>query len=31
VGIWQRGEFDNLYWMIFGKSRPEIIVPERYK
>jgi hypothetical protein len=31
VDIWQRGEFDNLYWMIFGKSRPEIIVPERYK
>ena len=31
VGYWQRGEFDNLYWMIFGKPRPEIPVPERFK
>ena len=31
VGIWQRGEFDNLYWMIFGKPRPEIILPEKYR
>ena len=31
VGYWQRGEFDSLYYMIFGKPRPEIIVPERYK
>ena len=28
---WERGEFDNLYWMVFGKPRPEIIVPERFK
>ena len=31
VGYWQRGEFDNLYWMIFGKPRPEIPIPERFK
>ena len=31
VGYWQRGEFDNLYWMVFGRPRPEIIVPERFK
>jgi len=31
VGIWERGEFDNLYWIIFGKPRPEIPVPERYR
>ena len=31
VGYWERGEFDNLYWMVFGKPRPEIIVPERFK
>jgi hypothetical protein len=31
VGIWQRGEFDNLYWMVFGKPRPEIILPEKYR
>ena len=31
VGYWQRGEFDSLYWMIFGKPRPEIIVPERFQ
>lgn len=31
VGYWERGEFDILYKSIFGKRRPEIIVPERYK
>ena len=31
VGYWQRGEFDSLYYMIFGKPRPEILVPERYR
>jgi len=31
VGYWQRGEFDDLYWMIFGKPAPEVYIPERYK
>lgn len=31
VGYWERGEFDNLYWLVFGKPRPEIIIPERFK
>lgn len=31
VGIWQRGEFDDLYWMIFGKPRPETPMPEKYR
>ena len=31
VGYWQRGEFDNLYWLVFGKPRPEIILPEKYQ
>ena len=30
VGYWERGEFNMLYKSIFGKRRPEIIVPERY-
>ena len=30
VGYWQRGEFDNLYLMVFGKPRPQIIVPKRF-
>ena len=30
VGYWERDEFDMLYKSIFGKRRPEIIVPERY-
>ena len=30
VGYWQRGEFDDLYFSIFGKRRPEIVAPERY-
>ena len=31
VGYWERGEFDSLYWMIFGKPRPEIPIPDRFK
>ena len=31
VGYWERDEFDILYKSIFGKRRPEIIIPERYK
>lgn len=31
VGIWEKGEFDDLYFMIFGKNRPEIFVPEKYR
>lgn len=31
VGYWERGEFDDLYLMVFGKPRPEIFVPERFR
>ena len=31
VGYWQRGEFDRLYKMIFGKPRPDIYIPERFR
>jgi hypothetical protein len=31
VGIWQRGEFDDLYWLIFGKPKPEVPIPEKFK
>lgn len=31
VEYWERGEFDNLYIMVFGKPRPEIFVPERFR
>ena len=31
VGIWERGEFDRLYYSIFGKKRPEIYIPERFR
>lgn len=31
VGYWERGEFDNLYMTVFGKPRPEIFVPERFR
>ena len=24
VGYWERGEFDDLYWLIFGKPMPEV-------
>ena len=30
VGYWQRGEFDDLYWMIFGRPRPETPMPTRF-
>ena len=28
---WHDGEFDELYEFIFGKPRPEIVMPERFK
>ena len=31
VEIWERGEFDNFYIWIFGKPRPEIPIPEKYR
>lgn len=31
VGYWERGEFDDLYMLVFGKPRPEIFVPERFR
>jgi len=31
VEIWEKGEFDNLYWSIFGKDRPDIYIPERFR
>ena len=31
VGIWQAGKFDYLYFSIFGKSRPEIYIPKRFR
>ena len=31
VGYWQRGEFDALYLWVFGKPRPVIPVPDRFK
>lgn len=31
VGIWEAGEFDLLYWSIFGKDRPTIYIPERFR
>ena len=31
VGYWHRGEFDDLYWMIFGKPAPEVYIPERFR
>lgn len=31
VGYWERGQFDSLYEMIFGKPRPEIYIPERFR
>lgn len=30
VGYWQRGEFDDLYWMIFGQPRPATPFPKRF-
>ena len=31
VGYWNRGEFDNLYWTVFGRPRPDIYIPERFR
>lgn len=31
VEIWQKGEFDELYEWVFGKPRPEITIPERFR
>lgn len=31
VGIWERGEFDRLYWSIFFKPKPEIFIPDRWR
>ncbi len=31
VGYWERGEFDNLYMMVFGKPRPEMFIPEKFR
>ena len=31
VGIWERGEFDALYFSIFGRPRPEIYIPKRFR
>ena len=31
VAIWQAGRFDMLYMSIFGKERPEIYIPERFR
>ena len=31
VDYWERGQFDDLYEMIFGKPRPEIYIPERFR
>lgn len=31
VGYWERGDFDNLYMMVFGQPRPQVYIPERYR
>lgn len=31
VAIWKAGKFDYLYLSIFGKKRPEIYIPERFR
>lgn len=31
VQIWERGEFDELYFSIFGKPKPEIYIPKRFR
>lgn len=31
VVIWEKGDFDLLYFSIFGKSRPDIYIPERFR
>lgn len=31
VGIWHSGGFDRLYISVFGRKRPEIYIPERFR
>ena len=31
VDYWERGQVDSLYEMIFGKPRPDIYIPERFR
>lgn len=31
VGYWHRGEFEDLYWTVFGKPAPEVYIPDRFK
>ncbi|MCF0165338.1 MAG: DUF4294 domain-containing protein [Bacteroidales bacterium] len=31
VGYWNRGEFQDLYFMIFAKPLPEIFIPEKFR
>ncbi len=31
VGYWERGQFADLYEMIFGKEPPEVEIPERFR
>ena len=31
VNIWEQGKFDRLYFSIFGRSRPTIYIPERFR
>ncbi len=31
VVIWRAGKFDRLYFSIFGRSRPEIHIPDKFK
>lgn len=31
VGYWERGDFDFLYYTIFGQPRPEIYIPQRFR
>ena len=31
VGYWEQGQFDDLYWMIFSRPRPEIYIPKRFR
>lgn len=31
VGYWERGQFADLYEMVFGKEPPEVEIPERFR
>ena len=31
VQIWERGEFDSLYFSIFGRPKPDIYIPKRFR